>query len=199
MIEQRKCSDIVFLLIIVNFKRSFLVIEIWKGLIYQNINYSNLFEVSNYGNIRRIKTGKILKQILNSNGYYNIIISLGSRKNKKCFRTHRAVAETFISNPENKSQINHIDGNKLNNYDYNLEWVTQSENIKHAFNNNLIKIKIGCDNYYSKLSYDDILFIRTKYKPFDRQFGCRSLSRKFGVSHGTIEKIIHRKSYINIL
>lgn len=84
---------------------------------------------------------KILKQVNNSKNvscnYY--VVSLKQENGKaKNFFIHRLMAETFIPNPENKSQINHKDGNKLNNNINNLEWVTPSENAQHA-------VKYGLD------------------------------------------------------
>lgn len=82
-------------------------------------------------NWRKLKPG-----ILN-NGYLFVHLC----KNGKHFNKtiHRLVALTFVPNPEYKSCVNHIDGNKLNNHYTNLEWVTASENSKHAWNNNLNK------------------------------------------------------------
>ena len=65
---------------------------------------------------------------------------------------HRLVAKAFIPNPENKPDVNHIDGNKLNNHVSNLEWVTKSENMVHARDNKLIPV--GEENYNSKY-YDE--------------------------------------------
>ena len=77
-----------------------------------------------------------LKQFLR-NGYLSVCLV---KDKKKYFKSiHRLVAEAFIDNPENKPAVNHIDGNKENNNISNLEWVTFSENIKHAYVNNLIK------------------------------------------------------------
>jgi hypothetical protein len=78
------------------------------------------------------RKGKILKPCLNSNGYYCVSISDKSQK-ERVYVVHRLVAKTFLENPENKQQINHKDGNKLNNSVENLEWATAKENIDHAF------------------------------------------------------------------
>lgn len=76
----------------------------------------------------------IRKCYIASVGYLSIEIR------RKHFRLHRLLAQTFIPNPENKRTVNHIDGNKLNNSLSNLEWATDSENNKHAYD---IGLKIG--------------------------------------------------------
>ena len=68
---------------------------------------------------------------VNYNGYIRVVI------NNKTYTLHRLVALTFLSNPNNKPQINHIDGNKTNNNITNLEWVTNQENQIHKFKNGL--------------------------------------------------------------
>lgn len=98
--------------------------EIWLPL----KDYEKSYEVSSFGRIKRkyiIKT-KIIKGGKNVSG---LTIRM---ENKKQFYIHRLVAETFIPNPQNKPQVNHIDGNRWNNHIDNLEWVTQNENIKHS-------------------------------------------------------------------
>ncbi len=108
--------------------------EVWE-LVKDNENY----EVSTYGNIRRSNNHKIKQPILDQRGYYKVdLYKDGKRKTK---RIHRAVMEAFVEcdDPNNK-QINHIDGNKLNNEITNLEWCTGSENMKHAYKTGLIDI-----------------------------------------------------------
>lgn len=95
--------------------------------------FDKKYEISDWGEIRNLKTQRILKTSnrINNMGYLRVRI-LG-----KEYLVHRLVAQTFIINPKNKPQVNHIDGDKTNNKAENLEWVTNSENQLHAYNNNL--------------------------------------------------------------
>lgn len=92
------------------------------------------YKISNKGEVENIKTGRILKKDA-SRKYYEVVLSSNGKTKK--YAIHRLVATHFIPNPENKPQVNHKDGNKLNNNVSNLEWVTRSENILHSYANNL--------------------------------------------------------------
>lgn len=93
-----------------------------------------VYEVSNLGQIRNKETQKILSQH-DSTGYYQVGLFLNNKL--KTFYVHRVVAETWIVNHNDLKIVNHIDGNKFNNRADNLEWVTQSDNLKHAHKNKL--------------------------------------------------------------
>lgn len=101
------------------------------------INGYNNYSVSNKGEIRNDDTGKIKSSRYNKHGYKVIDLYFNGTRETK--RVHRLVADAFISNPENKPQVNHKDGNKSNNNINNLEWCTASENMKHSFNTGLSK------------------------------------------------------------
>lgn len=99
----------------------------WKSLeLYPN------YLISIYGDIYSLKKRKMLKKKINNNGYQSVCL-FDKYGKEKTVLVHRLVALTFIPNPQNKPQINHKDGNKLNNSVSNLEWVTSSENQKHAY------------------------------------------------------------------
>ena len=118
--------------------------EIWKDI----VGYEGLYQVSNFGRVKSLDRivytangirkyhGKILKQILDSQKFY-FLVRLSKYGIVRIFQVHRLVAQTFIPNPENKPQVNHIDGNKKNNCLNNLEWNSRSENQQHALKNGL--------------------------------------------------------------
>lgn len=115
--------------------------EIWKPV----VGYEGLYEVSNLGNIRRIwRYGKpwvhTLKSKTTRDGYLEATLTKNSKA--KSIRTHRIVAMAFLGHPDGK-EVNHIDGNKKNNSVENLEWVTPSENQKHAYRIGLQKVSGG--------------------------------------------------------
>ena len=103
--------------------------------------YEGIYLVSNTGEIRSLKYNKNLKPFLTHWGYLRIVLNK-DKKTKTTF-VHRVVASAFIPNPDNKPQVNHIDGNKQNNRVENLEWVSDKENKIHGFKNGLF------DNHYS--------------------------------------------------
>lgn len=107
--------------------------EIWKPIPeYGGYKY----EVSNLGNVRNLK-GHILKPSLIHQGY--LIVALCQEGKKRNARLNRLVAEFFVPNPENKTEVNHINGIKTDNRAENLEWTTKSENMIHAYRSGLQK------------------------------------------------------------
>lgn len=106
--------------------------EIWK-----NVVGFPAYQVSNIGRVRNTKNGKLLKGFLCKRGYPKVGLSNGDKCKMKFI--HRILAEAFIPNPDGKTEINHIDGVKDNCRLENLEWVTRSENMIHAFGIGLCK------------------------------------------------------------
>jgi hypothetical protein len=116
--------------------------EIWK-----QINNLDNYEISNIGNIRNIKTNKILKQKLQQ-GYCCITLP----PLKKGYKVHRLVGLAFISNPNNKPQIHHKNHVRNDNRVENLEWVTAGENVRN---------QPSCKK---KIPYDFLLDFYNKHK-----------------------------------
>lgn len=140
--------------------------EIWKDI----PDYEGIYQASNLGkikslpkNIKMPKGGyrkqkeKFLKFSIDKDGYFKTTIC--KNKKPKTYYVHRLIAKTFIKNKENKSFVNHIDGNKQNNCVNNLEWCTAKENVNHAIHilkKRMKKVdKYSLDNVYIE-TYESI-------------------------------------------
>lgn len=97
---------------------------------WKKIKEFDNYEVSSDGEVRNVKTGRVLKQDLTGCGYNRVTVSKHNKQ--KRFSVHRLVAEYFVDNIEGKDVVNHKDGCKTNNHKDNLEWCTCSENHLHA-------------------------------------------------------------------
>ena len=116
---------------------------------YKKINNYENYLIYDNGDVLNLNTKQILKGSIGKNGYKYYRLSKNGEK--KMFYAHRLVAEHFINNPNLLPVVNHIDGNKLNNNIYNLEWASYSDNMKHFHN----AIKTNNQNKkQEKYSYD---------------------------------------------
>ena len=156
---------------------------------YKKIDDYNRYSVSDTGLVRNDKTGRILKGA-NSKGYP--MVSLYKSGKYKKFAIHRLVGKAFIDNPENKPTINHKNGFKDDNRVENLEWMTYSENLQHAYDTELSVAK-GEHNGQSKLTEKDILEIRAIKGKTQR-----SIAAQYGVKENTIWAIINRRNWKHI-
>lgn len=157
--------------------------------------YVGIYQVSKDGNVRSVdrvvknkngiikRKGKLLKPI-NIQGYFKVCL-----KGRLVF-IHRLVAENFLNKSSgNNIVVNHKNGNKLDNKLENLEWITQSENVKHAYENKLARA-VG---HSHKLNDLKVLTIITC-----KNFSDRVLAKHFCVSQSTVSYVRLGKTYKNI-
>lgn len=176
------------------------MIEIWKDI----EGFCGFYRVSNYGRVKSIggwcgnakRNEKIISISYTKDGYQKVRLIHG--KSDKTCRVHRLVANAFLPNTNNKKTVNHIDGNKKNNNVENLEWADRSEQMYHAYKLGLKKPIIGCDNINSKLTPENIKYIRNNYVKRSRRFGTVALGKMFNVSNRVIGLIVNNKTYKNV-
>ena len=154
--------------------------EIWKP-----IKGFPDYQVSEKGRVKSLKFGneKILKSGINGSGYLTVDFFNEGKKQRKLI--HRLVSEAFLENPEEKQEVNHKNGIKRDNHIQNLEWVTRSENLKHAFKTGLISNK-GINNPGSKLSTNDVFQI---LNDLNVGFLQREIAARYNVARTTITQI----------
>lgn len=151
--------------------------EKWKDI----QGYEGLYQISNLGNVKSIKKGIIIGDVIKG-GYRRIPLYKNGKY--KRFMIHRLVAEAFVKNPDNKPEIDHIDGNPLNNKVDNLRWCNHTENLNNpitlkrksiAAKGNHMTGRFGALHHNSK----KVLCIETKTV----YGGIAEAERKTGVTH----------------
>jgi hypothetical protein len=165
--------------------------EDWK-IIHSHPDYA----ISNKGTVMRLTTGKgnthagrIRKQVINQCGY--LLVSLPG---PKTVAVHRLVAKAFLG--ENHLDINHINGDKLDNAVENLEYVTRSENARHAIKLGLWTVKRGQTNGHSKLTNEQVIAIRSRYA--SESISQTDLAKEYSVDRTLIGLIVRRKVWTHL-
>lgn len=168
-------------------------------------SYEGLYEVSSMGRIRRsgkaAKTGKghgggarigrLLRQQRGPDGYCRVQLWKNG-KYQNCL-THRLVALAFFGPTPNGHEVNHKSGDKSDNSEFNLEYVTRSENNLHAYRHGLMVNSLsyeGEGHPNAKLTEEQVQEIREQYRAQSRSYGSVALGRRYGVDHTTILAVV---------
>lgn len=162
------------------------------------MDFTELKYIAEYPGYAVTADGRIYSDRLNRflgqsymNGYKRVKLIVGNKR--KSILVHRLVASMFCYKPQGCNCVNHIDGIKDHNEDYNLEWVTQSQNVQHAWDTGLKKKPIGDLNPGSKLTWNNIQDIIKQRN--DQDVPVSILAVKFNVSKPTIYNILKGKSW----
>lgn len=141
------------------------------------VGYEGRYEVSDAGEVRNARNGRLRKQRLSDRGYPEVFLE------KKTWRVHRLVALAFVPNPENLPTVNHIDRVKANNAKTNLEWASNLDNHRHSADKFLV---MSNPNKPFRLSVDDVADIRAALRAGARK---EDLAKQYGVNPTTIYRI----------
>lgn len=175
--------------------------------------YEKVYQVSNLGRVRSkpifirhdgifgdengyIKHVKIKNQTVNRYGYLTTKLCYDG----KCRRLtiHRLVAKAFLTNENNYNQVNHINGNKFDNRLDNLEWVSASQNIQHAYDTGLMTSEHmqGSKHFNAKVNEEDVIEMRRLYD--NKEMKIKQISEKYNIGVSTTYDICKRKTWKNI-
>lgn len=146
------------------------------------------YEASTQGRIRSLHRRcierhpypRIIKPRLNRRGYWTVGLVSSPHTKQKFFFVHRLVASTFLGELPNGHQVDHKNGNKIDNRPDNLEYVLPGENIRRAIKIGLRKVKRGTELYHSKLTEEMVRYIRTSSEP------CSAIAAHLGMNIWTI-------------
>ncbi len=174
---------------------------IWKHI----KGFENLYLVSECGQVKSVPriivrsngrqhtiVSKILKPAVDKSGYKRVGLMKGGKPMTK--KVHRLVAETFHVFKEGQ-EVNHLDGDKLNNHKDNLEWCSRSDNMKHAFNKGLAKPLRGSDNPTAQIDDIKALTIKTLIHSGVKLI---DISKQYGISYHIIKDINRGRTWKHV-
>lgn len=169
--------------------------EKWKRI----PNFSR-YEASTMGRIRskNYKNSgrtKVLKPSESDDGYLKTMLQ-NDKGGYNSWAIHKWIASAYLGEKPAGKEINHKDGNKLNNRPDNLEFCSRSENMTHAYKNNLLTCKRGSLNGMAKISEQDVKEIRFHAEKYAPRYGRKYLAEKYGISEAHIKDIVTRRRNI---
>lgn len=153
-------------------------------------DFEGLYKVSNLGRIYSIRNNKFLKATPNSLHTNRLYIKLYKDKKQYTFILARLVAKAFIPNPQHLTTVNHKDGNPLNNRIENLEWLSNADNIRHAYKTGLQKS--GHRRSTAKYTKQEIL---NMYRMHDAGLSSNAIAAVYNGSGRSIRRILSGDRY----
>ena len=162
--------------------------EVWR-IVWRNDTY----EISNIGRFRRASNGRLSTPQENGSGYYQVSMSRGGKRT--LYALHRLVLEVFDSPCPHGKECNHKDGDKSNNGIDNLEWVTRSENIRHAIDTGLHYQVRGEESGKTNMTESDVIEITRRRKAGERY---PSIAADFGITPESASQIARRVTWKHV-
>jgi len=174
-------------------------IEIWKEV----VGWEGRYSISSLGNVMSHFSNRIMRQSDNGGGYNHVVFTkfVNGKKIMVGKYPHRLVAEAFVenNNPEECTEVNHINLDKKMNVFTNLEWVTRKQNIRHAIDNGAIDVK-GSNSSLASLSSEQVKLARDYFKnilPENVASEIISYSKHLNVNHGTLRRVLNNERYVD--
>lgn len=154
------------------------------------------YKISSDSEVINLTTGNRVATPMHQHGYR--CVRLWNNGKTRLLKIYRLKAIAFIPNPDNKKEVNHLDGDRLNEDLSNLEWSTPSENMKHAVRTGLARMqfKSGLDHVQCKLTRDQIYEIRRLRNVENKKL--REICILFGISDHQVSMIANYKSHKNV-